>query len=75
MALRACASTYRKPTQRWAADEDADMASEYSKFASKKQKSISPMREYFFNLMCAIVVVGSIFPDSAAEALGSCAAG
>ena len=60
VALRANASTYRKPKQEWEADANADMADEYRRFAAKKSKSISPLREHFFDFYVAIVVVNSI---------------
>lgn len=68
VALRANASTYRKPKQEWEADENADMADEYRRFAAKKSKSISPLREHFFDFYVALVIVNSIIPESAMRA-------
>jgi hypothetical protein len=68
IALRAVASTYRKPSQKWESEQDFDAAENYRAFTSKKSKVLSPFRENVWTLCAAVVVVNGIFPQSAIDA-------
>ena len=68
VALRGCASTYRKPRQEWESEGEFDAAESYRAFTRKKSKSISPLKEAIWTLLAAVVVVNSIFPQSALDA-------
>ena len=68
VSLRAVASTYRKPKQEWESNQEFNAAEEYRNFSKKRAKAISPLRENFFDLLCALLIVANVFPDSALQA-------